>query len=165
MAEPVEPADDLVEPFATVKDLRDRWPDMPVGADEHAATLLLDASQMIVDTVPSAPEAASLSTLKRITCAMVRRAMNIPDFLDGMSQVSETAGGVSRAFSPSNSTGDLYLTKAERKALGGGGVKAFSVQVAGFGRTRHLPWCNLSWGALYCSCGADIAGEPIYELG
>lgn len=27
----------------------------------------------------------------------------------------------------------------------------------------HLPWCALSFGALYCSCGADIAGEPIFE--
>ena len=27
----------------------------------------------------------------------------------------------------------------------------------------HLPWCNLAFGATYCSCGADIAGHPIYE--
>ena len=27
-------------PFATVDDLKARWPDMPPGADEHAATLL-----------------------------------------------------------------------------------------------------------------------------
>lgn len=29
----------------------------------------------------------------------------------------------------------------------------------------HLPWCALSMGAAYCSCGADIAGVPIYEGG
>ena len=29
----------------------------------------------------------------------------------------------------------------------------------------HLPWCAASLGANYCSCGADIAGTPIYELG
>ena len=27
----------------------------------------------------------------------------------------------------------------------------------------HAPWCNLAFGANYCSCGADIAGYPIYE--
>lgn len=27
----------------------------------------------------------------------------------------------------------------------------------------HVPWCALNMGALYCSCGADIAGKPIYE--
>lgn len=29
--------------------------------------------------------------------------------------------------------------------------------------SRHLPWCSLSMGAAYCSCGTDIAGRPIYE--
>ena len=27
----------------------------------------------------------------------------------------------------------------------------------------HLPWCSIMLGAAYCSCGADIAGYPIYE--
>lgn len=31
--------------------------------------------------------------------------------------------------------------------------------------SEHLPWCAASLGALYCSCGADIAGHPIYEVG
>jgi len=31
--------------------------------------------------------------------------------------------------------------------------------------SAHLPWCSLSLGANYCTCGADIAGTPIYELG
>jgi hypothetical protein len=31
--------------------------------------------------------------------------------------------------------------------------------------TIHQPWCSLSMGANYCSCGADIAGYPIYEGG
>ena len=28
----------------------------------------------------------------------------------------------------------------------------------------HQPWCSYVMGANYCSCGADIAGYPIYEL-
>jgi hypothetical protein len=32
------------------------------------------------------------------------------------------------------------------------------------GTSAHLPWCSLSMGAAYCSCGVDIAGYPIYEL-
>jgi hypothetical protein len=31
--------------------------------------------------------------------------------------------------------------------------------------SAHLDWCSYSLGALYCSCGVDIAGTPIYELG
>lgn len=46
------------------------------------------------------------------------------------------------------------------------GRQAFSFDTAPVGLSaRHLPWCNLMMGASYCSCGADIAGEPIYELG
>lgn len=29
--------------------------------------------------------------------------------------------------------------------------------------TVHQPWCALYFGATYCSCGADIAGYPLYE--
>lgn len=42
--------------------------------------------------------------------------------------------------------------------------RAFSINPTGCG-SAHLPWCSLSMGAAYCSCGVDIAGEPIYELG
>lgn len=31
--------------------------------------------------------------------------------------------------------------------------------------SAHLPWCSLNLGASYCSCGADIAGFPLYEGG
>lgn len=40
--------------------------------------------------------------------------------------------------------------------------KAFSISPYG-ATSAHLPWCSLSMGAEYCSCGTDIAGSPIYE--
>lgn len=41
--------------------------------------------------------------------------------------------------------------------------KAFSIRP--FGSTAvHQPWCAINLGATYCSCGADLAGYPIYEL-
>lgn len=40
---------------------------------------------------------------------------------------------------------------------------AFSIDTAPTCST-HLPWCSSMLGALYCSCGVDIAGVPIYEL-
>lgn len=39
---------------------------------------------------------------------------------------------------------------------------AFSITPGGTS-TMHLPWCASMLGANYCSCGADIAGYPIYE--
>lgn len=40
---------------------------------------------------------------------------------------------------------------------------AFSLDMAGACGSIHQPWCSLAFGALYCSCGADIAGFPLYE--
>lgn len=41
---------------------------------------------------------------------------------------------------------------------------AFSIDTAS-ASYAHLGWCSLTFGALYCSCGADIAGVPIFEGG
>lgn len=41
---------------------------------------------------------------------------------------------------------------------------AFTIDTYGT-TSAHLPWCSYTLGALYCSCGVDIAGVPIYELG
>ena len=41
---------------------------------------------------------------------------------------------------------------------------AFSVDMVGFS-SLHLPWCSLNFGAVYCSCGVDIAGVPTFEGG
>jgi hypothetical protein len=40
--------------------------------------------------------------------------------------------------------------------------KVFAVDTVA-ASSLHLPWCSLNFGATYCSCGVDIAGEPIYE--
>jgi hypothetical protein len=42
-------------------------------------------------------------------------------------------------------------------------LSAFTIDTAPTGGW-HQPWCALYFGALYCSCGTDIAGFPIYEL-
>ena len=41
---------------------------------------------------------------------------------------------------------------------------AFSIDMVSTS-TVHLAWCSLMLGASYCSCGADIAGYPIFEGG
>lgn len=48
-------------------------------------------------------------------------------------------------------------------ASSAGGV--FAIDLLASSSSSHLPWCTLSVGGTYCSCGADIAGEPIYEMG
>lgn len=148
-------------PFATLEELKARWPDFPVGADAHATVLLEDASQFILDTVPSAA-LASESTRRRIVCAVVRRAMPDTGGMDGMESVQQSAGPFSMTAKPVNPHGDFYLTKQEKLALGAGLQKAFGVQIANLPTVVHAEWCSLNFGATYCSCGADIAGVPIF---
>lgn len=154
-------------PFATVDELKARWPDMPPGAESNAEVLLEDASQFILDVCPSAVD-ASKSTRRRVVCAVVRRAMQASAAGQvGMSQMSETAGPFSASWTASNPNGDYYLTKQELKALGGGGrPKAFGMKVADTGGPgpNHRPWCALMLRANYCSCGADLTlDEPLWE--
>lgn len=152
-------------PFATLDEFKARWPDFPTGGDAHATVLLEDASQFILDTVPQAVDAPP-NTRRRIVCAVVRRAMTTAGTeMQGLESFQQSAGPFALTAKPVNPHGDLYLTRAEKQALGSGAQKAFGVQVAGFSVSEHRPWCNLNFGATYCSCGLDIAGEPIYEAG
>lgn len=46
-----------------------------------------------------------------------------------------------------------------------GPAAAFSVDTAPGCGSIHSPICALNFGALYCSCGADLTGTgPLYEL-
>ena len=156
-------ADEPRVPFATVDDLKARWPDFPVGAEAHATVLLEDASQFILDTVPTAGMAAE-ATRRRVVCAVVRRAMPAGEDA-GFESIQESVGPFSQTVRPVNPNGDFYLTKQEQKALGAGSQRAFGVDIGGAAVSPHVPWCNVNFGARYCSCGVDIAGEPIYETG
>lgn len=41
--------------------------------------------------------------------------------------------------------------------------KAWSYDTAGYGSISHADVCSLRLGANFCSCGADIAGTPLWE--
>ena len=43
------------------------------------------------------------------------------------------------------------------------GREAFSIDTGGSFGTIHAESCALNFGALYCDCGADIAGFPLFE--
>lgn len=56
------------------------------------------------------------------------------------------------------------ITQLQELCKTGGTGKAFTVDTAPGLCNAHVPWCSLNMGATFCSCGADIAGEPIYEV-
>lgn len=152
-------------PFATLEEFKARWPDFPAGADAHATILLEDASQFILDTVPAAANAAA-ATRRRIVCDVVRRSMMASSADTAGLETFQSGGGPFQfGGKVANPNGDFYLTKQERKALGDGKQQAFGVQIAGSPDVVHAEWCSINFGATYCSCGADIAGYPIYGGG
>ena len=117
-------------PFATVSDLEARWRTLTADEKARAQVLIDDASDKITTTCTGWVD-ASEATLRRITCAMVKRAMATPmgDDVGALTSASETTGPFTQQFAFANPNGDLYLTKAERLDLGDGRQHAFEVDL------------------------------------
>ena len=47
--------------------------------------------------------------------------------------------------------------------LNEGDGRAFSIHMTPTSYANHLPWCDIMLGGATCSCGASLAGYPIYE--
>lgn len=158
-------------PYASTADLVARWRPLTASELATATVLLEDASVRVRAEFPTTDErlAAEPPTLdpgvpKMVVCAMVKRAMLAGTDDAVAASVQETAGPYSRSTTFANPTGDLYLTSGERRMLRPGTSQAFTVPMT-TPTTIHLPWCASMFGAVYCSCGADIAGTPIFEGG
>ena len=129
-------------PFATPDDLAARWRTLTAAEQATATILLDDASNILVTECPSANVvdddddaelATRTATLKRIVCAMVKRAM-IDGASDGpsVSEHQQTAGPFGFREKFSNPTGDLFTTKAERRSLPCGQQVAFNVPLVDY---------------------------------
>lgn len=104
--------------FAEVSDLEARWRTLSESEAEQAETLLADASAMLsrLVTVDSS-DAAQAELLKIVTCDMVKRSMASSEAI-GVDQFSITAGPYSQTQHFAAPSGDLYLTKLEKRLLG-----------------------------------------------
>ena len=104
-----------MEAFATVSDLESRWRVMDASEKKRAESKLEDAAAIIASAMlESGVEIESdneiqAANLVRVSCAMVQRAMAQGD------GEQEHAWGGNLVTNPS---GDLYLSKADRKSLG-----------------------------------------------
>lgn len=83
---------------------------------------------------------------------------------DDATQVTESLGDASQSKTYRSGKGrvtilDEWWDLLSPEESDGG---AFTLDVLG-SSSLHLPWCSIYFGADYCSCGADIAGFPIYE--
>lgn len=126
-----------METFATITDLQSRWRALSDIEKTRAETLLMDASVIIATmcaqssiTIDTTDELQAM-TLEAITCEMVKRAMLSPIDQAPMSNYSQTAGSYSESGTFVNPTGDLYLTSSEKKRLGIGKQRMFSIKPTG----------------------------------
>lgn len=120
----------LTPPFATTPDLVGRWRPLTSAEQARATILLLDASQMILDEDKRGVLSAltePTSTHKRIVCKMVERAMGTDVDAGAVTQISQTMGPFTEQRTLAGPSGDLYLTKAERRQLGFSRQRAGSV--------------------------------------
>jgi hypothetical protein len=129
-----------VTAYATVDQLQARWRPLTTEETSKAGVLLEDASVQIRFEIPDlkgrieAGDADLLSAAIRVECAMVKRAMASGDDVAGVTSTQETQGPFSQTFQFANPSGDLYLTKAERRLLTAGGAqRAFTISQGGDG--------------------------------
>lgn len=121
-------------PYATPQDLADRWRPLLPDELERAAVLLGDAAARIRAAVPDVDARIVDGTLDLnlpliVSVEMVKRVLMSPVDQAPAGQVQQTAGPFSQSVSYVNPTGDLYLTRAERRLLGGGSQRASSVDM------------------------------------
>lgn len=115
-------------PFATTDDLASRWHAFTDTELPHVKAVLADASDVIVTTCPGWASATP-DTLRRITCAVAKRALLNED-TGGVTQSTQTANGFTESLSYANPAGDMYLTGAEKRALGCGVQRMWSIDLA-----------------------------------
>lgn len=121
------------------------------------ASMLIEARRVALDVATLDPDVVDY-VIRESVVAYARRP-------DSATQVTTSVddGSVSKTYTAGR--GRLVILDDLWAMLGLTEPKgAFSLDLTPT-LTSHLPWCSYSMGALYCSCGVDIAGEPIYELG
>lgn len=121
--------------FASVETLESGWHELTGQERGKAEVLLARASRRIRSTCPGWAEAEQREPglCADICCAMVQRAMSADEsgLPPGASQVNDTTGPFTSGYTFSNPLGDLYLLDSEKRSLGAGRSRAFTI---GMGR-------------------------------
>lgn len=114
--------------------------------------------------------------IRLVTSRMVARVIDESGTINsgtfGATQVGATAGPFSHqaTFAAGSRTGAPWLTRVDRSMLNQYKCsgKAFSIDTAPRQGVIHRDVCSIYWNngdIAFCSCGADIAGRPIFEGG
>lgn len=125
---------DEIEPFATADDLAARWHGLTDEECTKANVHLMDVTEYIKARSPvwSRLQAERPRLLVKVTCDIVRRIMQADSsgLPGGVTQANQTAGSFSEQYSFAAATGDMYLRDDEKRLLGIGGQRAFSIDMS-----------------------------------
>lgn len=145
------------------------------GKIEEAQALVvgyLGCGEEPYEAVEDVPGAVRIVT-SRMVARVYQEAATITSDTYGTTQVGQTAGPFSQqvSFAPGSRLGSPWMTNADRESLSPYrcGGKAFSVNTAPSGGGVHAEACSAlnynvpgAYWQAYCTCGADLAGHPIY---
>jgi len=114
--------------YATLQDVQDRMTQIMSDRQKTVCTALLADAAVMIDAYNAE---ASEEAKKVVSCRMVLRAIgdgSTTGIPVGASQGSMSAMGYSQSWTMGNgSTGELYLTRAEKKQLGvNGSIGSYS---------------------------------------
>lgn len=145
--------------------------DLPVDVQSHELVEAMVAganakASRVAPCLASTDPVPSADQLAEAKLTLVGAVKRWADAGSGALQ-SQTAGPYGITVDTRQRTGfNLWpseITGLQDICAAGGEKKAFSVDTAPSLSGVHMPWCALAFSASYCSCGVDIAGEPIYE--
>lgn len=156
-------------------DVTQDWIGANIPADEtlvgrwvaKAERMLRREFPTLNERLESGQEPDLLDTVKDVVIAMVTRVFRNPE---GIRQMQETDGSFTGSITFSgDQPGGLVLLDSERDALREPGAQktgqVFNRSMLPPGHITHLPWCDRLWDPARCSCGAALAGRPIFEGG
>lgn len=107
--------------YATVEDVQSRMIKTMTGPQQDVCNALLDDAAVLIDAFNSS---ATDEQKKVVSCSMVVRAMGSANEVGipvGATQGSASALGYSQSWAIGNgATGELYITRSEKKILGVG---------------------------------------------
>ena len=103
------------------------------GLDARIAAFVLD---------PSAPDAVDPDLAADVVCEMVTSAAASPGGV-GVESMQQGAGPYQQTLNYSNSVGDLFQSKKQKRLLGCGGQRAFTIGMAPDAAPRISGWETL----------------------
>lgn len=135
--------------YATVSDLESRWRTLS-DSEKVTATARLDDAAVILDAYcpPSDPVTDQEAAVRKIvSCDMVKRSMAAGDVSGGIGVTSlqQGAGPYQGTMQFANPSGDMYLTKGDKRLLGCGVQAAFTVSMTDWAAVGAAsdPWVDL----------------------